>query len=298
MPPRRPANSSRPSRTNGRREAPKPTPAVRKDWGSLARKGAESARDNTARQPSSREAERQEKPPARGEQDRWVRVAQTTKKRSGKSRSVEPFVLPKDAIAEIEERAGKRSERLVRNLRDAAKAYAAERWTDARKSLAPLLKEVGDAPIVAELNGMLLYRTGKWSAAFKELESAHLATQTFDLYPAMMDTQRALKRPKRVQELWDELRLASPGGEVMAEGRIVMAASLADQERFQDAIRLLEKTPKPKGEPKLYHLRSWYALADMYERKGDVGKARQLFTKVADADPDLADVLDRLDALR
>jgi tetratricopeptide (TPR) repeat protein len=250
---------------------------------------------------SSRQAERIEKPPVRSVQDKWVREPQKAnpKSRTRSAPASEPFVLPKDAVAEIEERAGKRAaDRLIRSLREASKAYAAERWADVRKSLRPLLKEVGDAPVVIELNGMLLYRTGKWTAALKDLEAAHLATQNYDLYPAMMDARRALKHPKKVQELWDELREASPSGEVMAEGRIVMASSLADQKRVQDAIRLLEKTPKPRGEPKLYHLRSWYALADLYERKGDVGKARQLFEKIANADPDLADVLDRLDTLQ
>jgi hypothetical protein len=295
---RRGRSSSQSSGTQSRR-AERPNAADspgRRDWGSVARKGAQSVKQAGPGRSSSREAERIEKPPVRGEADRWERNDGGAKRRS-KATTSEPFVLPPDAVREIEERAGRRASRLVRNLREASKAYAAERWGDTRKSLRPLLQEIPDAPVVIELNGMLLYRTGKWKPAYDALAAAHELTQSFDLYPAMMDAQRALGKPKQVEKLWDELRQASPSGEVMAEGRIVMASTLAEQDRVTDAIRLLEKTPRGSGKPKLYHLRSWYALADMYERSGDVGKALRLFEKVASHDPELADVLDRIEAL-
>ena len=41
-----------------------------------------------------------------------------------------------------------------------------------------------------------------------------------------------------------------------------------------------------------------YALADLHERAGDLPRARQLFTVVAAADPDMGDVAARLRALR
>ena len=41
-----------------------------------------------------------------------------------------------------------------------------------------------------------------------------------------------------------------------------------------------------------------YALADLYERAGDLPKARQLFQVVAAADPELGDVAARVRALR
>ena len=84
----------------------------------------------------------------------------------------------------------------------------------------------------------------------------------------------------------------------MAEGRIVYAGSLADQGRIADAIAVLEASKRPAKRPQDHHLRIAYALADLYERAGDVPKARQLFGVVAAADPELGDVEARLRALR
>ena len=238
-------------------------------------------------------------------EEQWIEERPQRERRSAKHRAAdaasaapEPFRLSPEAVAEVEERAGRRSERLVRYLREASKAYAAERWSDAKKSLRPLLEAMPDAPSVRELNGMVLYRTGKWAAALEELQYAHLQTQSFDLYPVMMDCLRALRRYDEVEPLWEELRLASPAAEVMAEGRIVMASALSDSGRVADGIRLLEKAPRPRSQPKLYHLRMWYVLGDLYDRGGDLGKARTTFERVALHDPELADVLDRIDALR
>jgi tetratricopeptide (TPR) repeat protein len=270
---------------------------ARKGWGSLARKGAASM--NERGRSSSREAERQERP--RDERDagkNWV--AQDKRKRPAKK--AEPverprFTIPDDAIKEIEVRAGKRAERLLRYLKEAGTAYASERWSDAKRALRPLLQEVPDAPVVQEMHGMVLYRQGKWALAVKELELAHLATRSYDLYPAIMDCYRALRKWKKVETLWDELRLESPNAEVTAEGRIVASGALADQNKVQEAIRNMEKAPRPKANPKDHHLRSWYVLADLYDRAGESSKARSLFQKVAKHDPELADVLERLDAL-
>ena len=40
-----------------------------------------------------------------------------------------------------------------------------------------------------------------------------------------------------------------------------------------------------------------YALADLYERAGDLSRARSLFRDVATIDPDFVDVVDRVRAL-
>jgi len=246
--------------------------------------------------------ERFARKPERGEdKGEWVirRSDPVAPKRvKGKAVREEPWQISDDAIKELQDRVPpKRAERLAKNLKDASRAYASERWGDARKSLRPLLVEVPDAPSVAELNAMLLYRTGQWARALKELAVARESTQSYDLLPAMMDSLRALGRHKKVEEMWVELKEASPGPDVMAEGRIVMAESLADRSQLAGAIRLLEDGPRPRQRVQQYHLRSWYALADLHDRAGDAGRARMFFEKVAAKDPDLADVLERLEGL-
>ncbi len=76
------------------------------------------------------------------------------------------------------------------------------------------------------------------------------------------------------------------------------AGSLADRGRMGDAIDLLERAKRPPKRPQDHHLRTAYALADLYERAGDVPRARELFGVVARHDPQLGDVERRLRALR
>ena len=51
-----------------------------------------------------------------------------------------------------------------------------------------------------------------------------------------------------------------------------MAGSLADRGDVKGAIRLLEQGWKFPKRAKVHHLRRAYALADLYERAGDVGR--------------------------
>ena len=130
------------------------------------------------------------------------------------------------------------------------------------------------------------------------MEAYRLLTDSYDQHPVLADCYRALKRFSTVEELWEELRSASPSAEIVAEGRIVYAGSLADREMFKEAIALLEKaaaaTPK---KVKDHHIRTWYALADLYDRAGNVPRARQLFRQINDVLPGFADVEYRLGGL-
>jgi hypothetical protein len=100
-----------------------------------------------------------------------------------------------------------------------------------------------------------------------------------------------------VDELWDELRQASPSGALVTEGRIVTAGSLADRGDLPGAIRLLEHGWQYPKRPQVHHLRRAYALADLYERAGDISRARELFGRLSAADPAFADVAARARAL-
>ena len=149
-----------------------------------------------------------------------------------------------------------------------------------------------------ELYGLVLYRTGQWSAAAKQLEAFRTMTGSFDQYPVLADCYRALGRYDQALAIWEELREASPSGDLVAEGRIVAAGTRADQGDLEGAIGLLERSLRKVKAPKERHLRQWYALADLYERAGDVPRARDLFNRVASFDGDAFDVRARLRALR
>jgi tetratricopeptide (TPR) repeat protein len=182
---------------------------------------------------------------------------------------------------------------------EAARAYDRERYTDARRMLRRLAEEAPAAPAVRELHGLTLYRMGRWSEAAKELEAFRSLSGSYDQHPVLADCYRALKRYRKADLLWEELRTASPGAELVAEGRIVAAGTMADRGDVNGAIRLLERTlTKTNGKKaKEHQLRSWYALADLYERSGDVPRARDLFRRVAAVESDFADVAERLSGL-
>jgi hypothetical protein len=191
-----------------------------------------------------------------------------------------------------------RAARFEDRLRDAGRAFRRQRFDEARKLLRPLAESAPTAVAVRELLGLTYYRLGRWKQAVAELEAfRELATST-EQHPVLADCYRALGRHGKVAELWEELREVSPGAPLVAEGRIVYAGSLADQGRLREAITVLEAAKPPSKRPKDHHLRVAYALADLYERAGDLPRARQLFEVVAAADPELGDVQARLRALR
>jgi len=139
---------------------------------------------------------------------------------------------------------------------------------------------------------------GRFRAAANELEAFRELAGSADQNPVLADCYRALERRADVTELWDELADASPSAELVSEGRIVMAGSLADQGKIDEGIRFLEKGWKRPPKPQEHHLRRAYALADMYERSGDLPRARALFDWVVTKEPDFVDARSRLRSLR
>jgi tetratricopeptide (TPR) repeat protein len=192
---------------------------------------------------------------------------------------------------------GSKGSRYYEILSKAADAFARGRERDALRMLRPLRDALADSPSVRELTGLVHYRLGHYPAASKELEAYVELTGALDQHPVLMDCYRAQRRWKKVDELWRELAAASPGAEVVTEGRIVAAGALADRGRIDEAISLLSKRDKPVAKAKEHHLRLWYALADLEERAGNLPRARALFERVRREDPAFADVAERLAAL-
>jgi tetratricopeptide (TPR) repeat protein len=209
-----------------------------------------------------------------------------------------PRSLSPEAAAELAEIKGPRgATRLQQRLADAAGAYERSRYQDARRMLKQLADAAPAAASVRELHGLTLYELGKWRDAAKELEAFRALTGSVEQHPVLADCYRALKRYKVVDTLWEELREASPSAELVAEGRIVAAGARADRGDIQGAIALLQKAKLDVKRPKQHHLRLLYALADLYERAGDIPRARELFQRIARADPRFFDTADRLKSL-
>jgi tetratricopeptide (TPR) repeat protein len=204
-----------------------------------------------------------------------------------------------EVAAELDKAVGPKSApKLGQRLAEATKAYERERYIEARKLLKPLSDKAPGSAAVRELYGLTLYRLGHWRLAVSELEAFRTLSRSTEQHPVLADCYRALRRYREVAELWEELRIASPSAELVAEGRIVAAGALADRGDLDGGIRLLEAGMRPVKRLKPHHVRMLYVLADIVERAGDIPRARQLFRRVADADHDFADVQSRLRALR
>ena len=188
----------------------------------------------------------------------------------------------------------KRAKTLSARIADAAVAFASERYPDARRILRPIVEEAPGSATARELLGLTQYRLGNWTDAARQLESfREVSGLSVDQHPVLADCYRALKKYALVDELWAELRESSPSAELVNEGRIVVAGSLADRGKLADAVRELEKGWKAPKAPKYHHLRRAYALADLYERSGELPKARVLMGWVAAHDPEFADAAER-----
>ena len=190
-----------------------------------------------------------------------------------------------------------RGARANEKLRDAAHAFERERYPEARTLLKPLAEQAPQAATVRELLGLTYYRLGRWKDAVHELEAFRQITGSSEQNPVLADAYRGLKKHRQVEELWDELREASPSADLVTEGRIVMAGSLADRKQYPAAIALLEKSHRATKSPQIHHLRQAYALADLYERAGDIARARELFRWVAEREPEFADAAERASSI-
>jgi len=291
---------------------PIPEPPRRKGWGSVARKGGRVVKEDkeTAsevwRKAVTRAREHPPTPPGEWDREEWIdegpverQGAPKPARRAAAPRPAQrPSKLPAKVSEELTKVSGsRRAPRLEQRLADATRAYDRDRYPEARRMLRQLSDEAPAAAAVRELHGLTLYRMGKWADAIKELQAFTSLTGSYDQHPTLADCYRALGRHAQVEALWDELRQASPSAELVAEGRIVAAGSLADQNDLAGAIRLLERSKLDVRRPREHHLRQWYALADLYERAGDVPTARQWFLRVVAADRNFFDAAERAQGL-
>ncbi len=207
--------------------------------------------------------------------------------------------LPDEVVAELRAtaRPGK-AEILIKVFAEAATAFAQEDFGEAI-TLGEQAKHIAlRAAAVRELLGLAYYRVEKWQEAARELAAFRRISGSTDQNPVIADCYRAQRKPDKALEICDEIDAGKASPEVHYEGAIVAAGALADLRRIDDAIARLESLELNPATAEAYHLRAWYALADLLERRGRFTQALSYFDAVAGADFDLTDAAERAARLR
>ena len=267
-----------------------------KGWGSVARKGAINlsstgqelgdAKSRTRTPDPLGAWESVERPPARSA------APAKTKNRA-------KYALPSDVAADIRKAfigTAYMREKMVITLTRAAEAYDRHRYEEALRLGRVVADATPGVAAVRELAGLGAYRAERWAMAKIHLRAYFTITGDPEHLPLVMDADRANHRYRAVEKTFEELQESEPTAEVLAEGRIVQAATWADQRRYDEAIELLTRAGAAKNlrNPSYRHVRLWYTLADVYDRAGDTTSARELFSRVVIAEPDAYDARDRL----
>jgi len=213
-------------------------------------------------------------------------------------RVADPSRLDPQWVEDVKRHADARtSARYMERLAAATEALERDRYRDSLRMVSSVLKNLPEVGAAHEVAGLAYYRLGEWRKAVAALEEAQRLHPTPEQLPIIADCYRALRRYAKVDEVWAEIKAMSPAPAVMAEGRIVAAGALADRGDLQGALKLLLRNADAPKKVRDYHLKQWYVIADLYDRSGDVVRARHFFKRIVNVDPRYADVGDRLATL-
>ncbi len=233
----------------------------------------------------------------------WVEEVTTPAPlRVEKPKAKAAYSLPGDVASDVRKAflgSAYMREKMVATLAKAAEAYGRKRYEEALRLGRTVADATPGVAAVRELTGLAAYRAERWNMAKVHLLAHFAISSNPEHLPLVMDCDRANYRYRAVAKTFAELEESEPTTDVLAEGRIVMAGSLADQHHFSEAIDLLTRAGATKQlrNPSFRHVRLWYALADIFDRAGDVSSARELFARVVLADPEAYDARSRLDEL-
>lgn len=209
-----------------------------------------------------------------------------------------PKPLDPEVSAELVDALGaQRGARLAERLAQASEALDRERFQESRRLATAIAKEAPTVAAAHEIVGLSNYRLGKYKQAVAALQAAQDLHPDPALLPVLADCHRAQGRWAAVDDVWREIRQASPSHEIMAEGRMVAAGALADQDDLGGALAVMEPATKRPKVVRDFNVRQWYVLGDLYDRIGDPITARRWFAAVADYDDEFADVGSRLRSL-
>jgi tetratricopeptide (TPR) repeat protein len=228
---------------------------------------------------------------------RAAQDARDLRKRSQK-RSRPLVHLPDDVVGELKgtARPGK-GHILVQVFAEAATAFEEGDLSEAIR-LGEQAKHIAlRAASVREVLGLAYYRNEQFKEAARELSAFRRIAGSTEQNPVIADCYRAMSKPERALELCDEIDGSVPEP-IRYEGAIVAAGALTEMGRMDEAIARIERLELDPGSAAEHHLRAWYVLADLLERRGRFTQALNYFDAVAAADAESTDAPERARRLR
>lgn len=145
-------------------------------------------------------------------------------------------------------------------------------------------------PVVREATAEAAYAAGDWATALTEYRALHRMSGAGDYLPVMADCERALGRPREALKLAREAQQVALEPAMRLEMTIVEAGARADLGQVEEALRLLHEARTRQRAPKAAQARLAYAVADLHERQGQLGLAKDAFAQALRLDED--EVLD------
>jgi uncharacterized protein HemY len=151
---------------------------------------------------------------------------------------------------------------------------------------------------VREALGVAAYLAGDFAQAHRELLAYRRMTERHDQNHLLADSARAIGRHEKIGEYVREMAAAPKVPEErLMEAYIVQAGAWADRGDLRGALGVLERLDLDPDEVRAWHPRVWYLAADLCERMGDRGRARDYFEAISAVTEDFLDVEERLAAL-
>ncbi|MGH2827479.1 MAG: tetratricopeptide repeat protein [Actinomycetota bacterium] len=206
--------------------------------------------------------------------------------------------LPDDVVGELKAtaRPGK-GDILVQVFAEAVTAFGEEDLPEAIR-LGDQAKHIAlRSGSVREMLGLSYYRNGQFKEAARELSAFRRLAGSTEQNPVLADCYRAMQKPERAIELCNELDDSVPDA-IRYEGAIVAAGALADMGRVDEAIARIQTLDLEPTSAADHHLRAWYVLADLLERRGRFTQSLSYFEAVAAADAESTDAPERARRLK
>lgn len=153
------------------------------------------------------------------------------------------------------------------------------------------------SPSIREALGVAHYMRRDFAAAYRELLVYRRLAGSQDQNHLLADCARAMGRHEKVAEYVENMIDAGISPDRVAEGLLVLAGDRADRGDLRGALDALGRAKLDPEHIQPWHPRLWYLAGDLWERMGDLERARGYFHAIISVTGDFFDTEDRLAAL-